>query len=253
MKTALIGHTGFVGSHLCNVFPTASLYNSSNIADARGNSFDLVVISAMPAEKWKANQFPQQDKDNLEILKGHLSQVKTSRVVLISTVDVFEKPEGQTESSVVSISAKHAYGKNRRNLEEFVQEKFQKSWIVRLPALVGHGLKKNVVFDIKNGKSTQSVPINSRFQFYPMDRLGHDLSVVMKSEPGFFHFAVEPLSVLEICEEFKLSEELFAPNSESAVSYDFRTEKSEFWDTQGNYLVDRDESLRAIGSYLNGI
>lgn len=251
MKIGLIGYTGFVGGYLSEIFPDASLYNSVNISEISGESFDLIVISAMPAEKWKANKFPQQDKENLESLKLSLSNVEASRALLISTVDVFENPRGVFESDTPVCSISQAYGTNRRDFEEFVETKFPKSWIVRLPGLVGKGLKKNVIFDLRHGKPTDGVPVNSIFQFYPMSRLGRDLNVVLNLSPGYFHLAVEPLSVIEICKKFGLSEKAFAPSSAAAPSYDFRTEKSSAWGLEGHYIANKNESIQDIESYLN--
>lgn len=253
MNTGLIGHTGFVGGYLSEIFPYASLYNSSNISKIAGENFDLLLISAMPAEKWKANKFPEEDKENLESLKAALKEVKAKRVLLISTVDVFEAPSNVLETDVPFCSVSQAYGTNRRNFEEFIQTNFSQTWIVRLPGLVGKGLKKNVLYDIKHSKPTSGVPINSIFQFYPMSRLEQDLQIVLQSTPGYFHFAVEPLSIFEICYEFGLDEESFAPISTTAPSYDFRTERANAWDKSGHYLLNKNECLQAIGRYLNDI
>jgi hypothetical protein len=253
MKTGLVGYTGFVGGYLREIFPDASLYNSRNISEIAGESFDLLLISAMPAEKWKANKFPDEDKENLESLKAALTKVKAERVLLISTVDVFEAPTNILETDVPIPSVNQAYGTNRRNFEEFIETNFPQPWIVRLPGLVGKGLKKNVIYDIKHGKPTSGVPINSIFQFYPMSWLKQDLKIVLKLEPGYFHFAVEPISMLEICQEFGLDEESFASISTTAPMYDFRTERANAWEKSGHYLLNKKECLKAIGRYLNDI
>lgn len=251
MKTGLVGYTGFVGGYLREIFPDASLYNSSNISEIAGENFDLLLISAMPAEKWKANKFPDEDKENLESLKAALTKVKADRVLLISTVDVFEEPTNVLETDVPVSSVRQAYGINRRNFEEFIETNFPQPWIVRLPGLVGKGLKKNVIFDIKHGKPTSGVPINSIFQFYPMSWLERDLKIVLKLEPGYFHFAVEPISMLEICKEFGLNQASFAVQSSSAPVYNFKTKNAEAWEKSGQYLLDKNECLQEIDRYLN--
>ena len=252
MKVALLGYTGFVGGYLKAIFPSAAMYNSSNISEISGESFDLLLISAMPAEKWKVNKFPEQDKENLEKLKNTLLSVDSRQAVLISTVDVFECPIGVLESDTPTCSESQAYGTNRRDFEKFIESKFPQTWIVRLPGLVGPGLKKNVIFDLKNKKPTSAVPINTVFQFYPMNRLQRDLQIVMNSSPGVFHLAVEPLSVNEICDEFELDKSAFALPNSAAAFYDFRTEKAVNWGQEGQYLVSKNECLEAIGNYIYG-
>ncbi len=46
MRTALIGHTGFVGSNLLAEHPFDELYRSTNIETIAGERFDLVVCAA---------------------------------------------------------------------------------------------------------------------------------------------------------------------------------------------------------------
>ena len=50
--TALIGNTGFVGGNLLRQQPFDALFNSKNIDDIAGRSFDLVVCAGVRAEKW---------------------------------------------------------------------------------------------------------------------------------------------------------------------------------------------------------
>ena len=58
-STALIGYTGFVGSNLLRQRPFDACFNSSNIDQIAGRSFDLVVCCGARAEKWKANADPE--------------------------------------------------------------------------------------------------------------------------------------------------------------------------------------------------
>ena len=57
-------------------------------------------------------------------------------------MDVFSNPINVDEDSNIDLINNNAYGKNRRILEQFVIENFEKKLIVRLPGLVGEGLKK---------------------------------------------------------------------------------------------------------------
>ena len=97
MNDALIGHTGFVGSNLRAHGSYSGFYNSKNIGDIAGREYDCVVCSGVSAVKWMANKNPEQDSADIKILLDCLDQVRAERFVLISTVDVYQSPNGQTE------------------------------------------------------------------------------------------------------------------------------------------------------------
>lgn len=150
MRTALVGFTGFVGSTLTRAREFDDMYNSRNIGDIAGKSYDTVVCAAAPATMWAANQNPAADKANLDGLFAALRQAKTEHFVLISTIAVLDNAAaGYTETNA-AFEAEKAYGLHRRELEERVAGHFANSHIMRLPALFGPGIKKNFVFDLMN-------------------------------------------------------------------------------------------------------
>ena len=164
MTDALIGYTGFVGSNLMAAHEFGAKFNSKNIADIEGQSFSLLVCAGAPAKKWYANLHPDEDKETLDGLMAHLAKVRAERVVLISTVDVFRNPWLADENTPVDMEGLSAYGLNRRRLELFVQERFENVLIVRLPGLVGRGLKKNILFDFHNNNQVEKIDSRGVFQ-----------------------------------------------------------------------------------------
>ena len=145
----LIGDTGFVGSTLTRDIAFSRTYNSRSIERIAGESFDTLVCAGAPATMWAANANPRADLDNLRRLTSALSEAKINRLVLISTIAVFDDVSaGYTESSARYETVK-AYGRNRRELELHVMERYE-AVVLRLPALFGKGLKKNFIFDILN-------------------------------------------------------------------------------------------------------
>ena len=52
MKSALIGHTGFVGSNLRQAVQFDVLVNSSNVDELRGRRFGLVVCAGAARRRW---------------------------------------------------------------------------------------------------------------------------------------------------------------------------------------------------------
>jgi hypothetical protein len=53
-NTALIGHTGFVGSNLLQQNSFDHTYNSKNFRESEGSNFGLVVCAGISAVKWLA-------------------------------------------------------------------------------------------------------------------------------------------------------------------------------------------------------
>jgi hypothetical protein len=251
LKVGIVGHSGLVGSYITGKFPDAHKFNSKNIGEIRGQAFDLLFLSTLPAEKWKANKFPEADLETVQSISNQLEAVSSERTLLISTVDVFEQPVGVSEDDVPSASNAIGYGPNRLEFERFVKGNFGDSWTVRLPGLVGQNLKKNVLYDLRHGKPVSEVAINSQFQFYPLSRTGDDLDTVLSSDPGLFHLVAEPLTLQEIAEHIGIEGKLFGSPSVNAPKYEVRSSKTSLWGSSGHFQVSREESLLAIGRYLN--
>lgn len=150
--TALAGYTGFVGS---NIYDAAggqidAAYNSKNIGEAFGTCPDLLIYAGLRAEKYLAEQDPQKDMGLIVQAQENIAKINPKKLVLISTVDVFCKPQEVDENSVVVTDCRHAYGCHRYQLEKWVRETYPDASIIRLPALFGKNIKKNLIYDYIN-------------------------------------------------------------------------------------------------------
>lgn len=125
-------------------------YNSSNIGDIIGKDYDLVVCAGVKSAMWLANNEPERDLAEIVALIEKLELCKIGRLVWISTVAVFPDDGGAYTEETGIFETKLAYGVNRRKAERMVAERFPKHCIIRLPALFGKGLKKNLIFDLIN-------------------------------------------------------------------------------------------------------
>lgn len=248
-RSALIGYSGFVGSTLLKQKSFNELYRSTNIADIRSKSFGTVVCAGAPAVKWLANQHPEQDQQSIQDLISHLSTIKCEQFILISTVDVFQKPNQATESTSIDTSGLHPYGLHRYELEEFVKANFSNHLIIRLPGLVGPGLKKNVIYDLLNNNNLEAIDSRGVFQFYPMVNLWSDIQIAIKNNCNLLHLTAEPLSVTDIAKEcFNL--DFDNKISDTPASYDFQTEVSHLFQSKKSYQYSKKETLLAIRSYV---
>ena len=247
MNRALIGYTGFVGSTLLGQTEFNFKYRSTNISDIQGRSFDMVVCAAAPAKKWYANQHPEEDASNIDLLMENLSHIKTDQFILISTVDVFKKPICVNENSLIETENLHPYGFNRFRLECFIKKHFENYLIVRLPGLVGHGLKKNIIFDFLNNNNLESIESRNIFQFYPMDKLWNDINIALANKIRLIHLTAAPLQVADIAQSafgFEFKNELTNP----LVSYDMQSIYSHLWGNE-KYQYNKTESMSSIRQY----
>jgi len=248
MISALIGHTGFVGGNLLRQREFSACFNSTNIESIAGRSFDLVVCSGARAEKWKANADPDQDLDTIERLTRALEHVEIRKLVLISTVDVFLEPIGVDEDSSAPTTGLHAYGRNRRRLEQIVAGRFD-ALVVRLPALYGPGLKKNALYDLLHDNEVSKIDARGTFQFYNVSRLWRDIEIALDNELSLVHLPTEPATVREIAHAaygIEFTNELDKP----PARYDVRTRFATLFGGQDSYVEPKAQVLARIAAWV---
>ena len=244
----LIGHTGFVGTTLKKQHHFDAFFRSTDIEAIANQDYELLVCAGAPAKKWLANQQPYEDRASITKLINALSSVRCERFILISTVDVFLEPSGVDEASSVATVGLHPYGLHRRELEQFVEQQFSSALIVRLPGLVGPGLRKNIIYDIHNQNELLKVDSRGVFQFYPMVNLWADLQRLMELELNLVHLTAEPISVSEV------SEQGFGQPFNNRVvihpmSYNFQTAYAALLGGNGRYTYSKRETLQAVRAY----
>lgn len=248
MINCLVGFSGFVGSSLLKQAPFEFLYRSTNMAEIKAKSFDTVVCAGAPAQKWIANREPEADRLKIEGLITHLMSMTCKTFVLISTVDVFKNPLGVDEDTPVNESGLHAYGLHRRALEKFVEGHFSRHLIVRLPGLVGPGLRKNVIFDFLNDNNLHVIDSRGIFQFYPMVNLWYDIQTALDAGLKLVHLTAAPISVADVSAQgFGKSFEHELANSPAA--YDLHTRHAEIFGASGHYQYSRRETIQAVRAY----
>src|SRR3990167_477878 len=147
-KIALIGYTGFVGGNLAKQIKFDDGYNSQNIEDIKGKEYYLIISAGTPSLRFKANQNPKEDLQNIKKLLNSLKDVKTKHFILISTIDVYLNTNKVDEDEKIVPSNLLPYGLHRYKMELFIRKNFPKYTIIRCPQLWGLVLKKNFVYDL---------------------------------------------------------------------------------------------------------
>lgn len=251
MSTVLIGHTGFVGSNLAKAHDFDTCVNSSTIGDLRGGDFDTIVCAGVSAVKWKANKEPEADAEGIRRLTDVLDTVTARRMILISTVDVLKAPNGQDEQMPVDTDGLHAYGLHRLLLEHRVAARFPTTHILRLPALFGPGLRKNIIFDLMHDNMLEVINPLSRFQWYPTARLWSDIQTVVSAGLPLAHLASEPVRTSDILARHFAGKAVGSEPSAPAV-YNFQTCHADVFGKSGRYMMSRDDVLASLGTYLAG-
>lgn len=249
MNNALIGYSGFVGSTLLKQTKFSELFRSNNIHEIENKEFELVICAGAPAQKWLANKDPHTDRLKIDTLINHLQTIKCKTFVLISTVDVFKSPIDVNENTFVNEEGLNPYGLHRRILEKFVIDHFPNHLIVRLPGLVGPGLRKNIIFDFLNQNNVSTIESRSVFQFYPMVNLWSDIQLALRANLSLVHLTAEPISVANI--SFMGFGIPFNNNlTHSPVIYNLQTVYSNtFGSNIQDYQYSARETLLAIRAY----
>lgn len=248
MTNALIGYSGFVGNMLLKQAHFSALFRSTNIQEIENREFDVVVCAGAPAQKWIANRDPADDRKKIDSLINHLRTIKCNKFILISTVDVFKEPIGVDESTPVDESGLHAYGLHRRLLEKFVEKFFSSYLIVRLPGLVGPGLRKNVIFDFLNNNNLHAIESRGVFQFYPMTNLWYDIKIALKAGLSLVHLTAEPISVADVS-LLGFGRPFTQTLENPPARYDMQTRHAQIFGSLGQYQYSARETIQAIRAY----
>ena len=143
----LVGYTGFVGSNLAAQAKYDGLFNSRNITEAFGLHPELLVYSGVPSEMFTANSDPEKDRAITENAFANIEKIQPKRLVLVSTVAVYDNKRQTDEDYEIDPNGLPPYGRNRYILEQQVLDAYPNSVILRLPAIYGQNLKKNFIYD----------------------------------------------------------------------------------------------------------
>ncbi len=184
MKKFLVGYTGFVGSNLCSEEIFDGLYDSKNVKESYETNPDILVYSGVPAQKFIANKFPEQDFKIIRDAIENIKKINPRKVVLISTIDIYKEPINVDEDSEIILEDLQAYGKNRYYLEKWVKENFNDYLIVHLPGLYGKNIKKNFIYDLINiipSMLTEEKYIEILSKYSPIK------DYYTKQDNGFYH------------------------------------------------------------------
>jgi hypothetical protein len=250
VRTALIGYSGFIGSNLKDQFDFDDFYNSKNIDELKDREYDIIFCCGAPGLKWFANKFPREDKESLEKLIKNLNPKLHKKIVLISTISVYPQNKRNSLSEDVQIFEEDIicqYGRNRFNLEQYVQNNFENYLIVRLPHLIGAHLKKNIIFDLLNNKMLSEISEDLKLQFYSLDFLYQDISVALSAGLNTINLFGYPLQVSEILTLFN-SKQTLNPHL-GFENYDIKSHHMGIYD-RSEYRFNKEEIIKIMSDFI---
>ena len=225
MTNLIIGHRGFVGSNLSRQFKNVIGVGRQQIKALAGCSFGDIYCAAPQAQKWWANQNPEQDRLEVDILINDIKRLACTRhFILFSTVDVYDPPLAVDELCKPS-EMSHPYGRHRFILEQEVLDFFgSNARVIRLPALVGHGLKKNVIYDLLNNNNVDQINPNSAFQWFNLDRLPSVIDLAKRLGDGdILNVVSEPVSTASVLDKWFADTKELLNWKMPPIVYDVRT------------------------------
>jgi nucleoside-diphosphate-sugar epimerase len=249
MNSCLIGHTGFIGGNLARQTAFTDFYHSKNIGEIEGREFGLMVVSGVTATKWWANQNAEEDRRRIDSLLGNLGKVKAERVFVISTVDVYPVTRDVDESFDCHAAANHAYGVNRLYFEDAMKRLFPRARIVRIGGVFGHGLKKNLIYDLLHDNGVEKINLGSSFQFYDVGGLWADLVRMEEQDLSLVNLLTEPVTMGEIVERVWPGK-VVGTEPGPPAAYDVRTRYAVEMGGAGGYLASNAEVLEGLEKFV---
>jgi hypothetical protein len=254
-KVAIIGANGMVGQNLVNAYSgdcEVIQITRDNICNYKENEFDLLFVTAADARKYLVNNEPYDDLISIMLLLNNLRFYKAKKVILISTVDVYNSVSNIGDEHTILFFEYPSYGSNRLLLEFSLKKIFPTNLlIVRLQGLIADNLKKNLLFDIKNGRTVSNYSLDSRFQFYPLKRLRQDLNKVLTSDFSICNLSAEPVSVQEINSLVGLKFEISNSEEKLFIDYNVKSKHPLLSESNIGYWINKTDVLFEIECYLN--
>jgi hypothetical protein len=254
----LVGNTGLIGNTLKDFTSFDYEYNSKNIQELQNLSIDndnTIYLSCLPATKWLINQNPLEDLENINNIIKILEQKEYKNIVLYSTIDIYNNSPTESNEDLIPSTESPDYGSNRYIFEILVRErlKYDNLLIIRLPALFGKHIKKNIIYDLINKNQIDKIKFNSTFQWYNLDNLFSDtvkyLDQVIISSDNFLQINLfsEPIPTSKILKIFNI-DKCEVDTISTPPEYNYKTKFNE-----NGYAYTKEETLKSLKKFVFNI
>jgi hypothetical protein len=249
----LIGNTGLIGTTLKDSIKFDYEFNSKNLSELLDLNIDFsqadLYLCCLPATKWKVNEDPYTDLENIFNILSIISKKEYKNIILYSTIDVYtDAPLEVDESYDIKISSPN-YGVNRFIFEKLISStlKFNKLLILRLPALFGKYIKKNILFDLLNDNEINKINYNSTYQWYNLNNLANDTlnCLNLKENQILINLFSEPVETSDILKLFNINKSKVNSKSKN-ITYNFKTNSN-----PTRYVKNKKQILSEIEEFVS--
>lgn len=185
----LVGGKGLVGSAFARYFKKNKIkfqiITRQNRKKFFGKFANIIIDCNGNGSKRKGNDYPFFDfKTAVESVVENLNKIKFNRYIYISSIYTYPKLKNRNmtiENKKVNYNELSPYGFSKRIAELYVK-KFAKNYlIVRLPFLVGPGLKRNSVYDLSHYKKTFNT-LSSKINWIHTDTIAKIVMILLSKK-----------------------------------------------------------------------
>lgn len=254
----IVGYRGFLGSNIYNYFRTNSNYivdgiDLDNMQDIDYSArYNYLIYAAGNSKTYLPKQDPLQCikldfVDLLEIPK----KIITDKIIFFSSSLVYSDNKSQTEDTIIDISKITLYALHKIVMERYIKEFFNNWLILRPTGFWGNGLKKNLLYDLRNNRTDIFYDITSKFDFINVIDFCKIIDILKKQTNQIFNVGSGiTLSVSEILSmkngeyNFKYVNNHIVDNSNLSLSKLIKS---------GGLNFNKQEIYEAIKNFINNV
>lgn len=186
----VLGGAGLIGSAVCSYLRNNDKQvlsiTSENYADCIGAKADVLINCNGNSFRYKAVQDPQWDfNKSVLTVQRSLFDFFVNQYVYISTVDVYNylhDPSKNEEKSIICPAKLSAYAFHKWLAERLVEKYAKRSIILRVGTVLGKGLKKGPIFDLKSSKPLH-MSLDSELSFIDTSNIAKAIFAVVAKCP----------------------------------------------------------------------
>ncbi len=249
MRSALIGYSGFVGGNIASQTNFDDFYNSKNIEDIKGKTYDLILSAGASSLVWKTNSQPEEDWENIKRLMDCLKETKAKRFILISTIMVYPNPFNVDEDTPISSAQNQPYGLHRYKLEQFIKRNFKKYTIIRLPNLFGSGIKKNFIFDLIHNNHLDLTHKDSTLQWYNLENIYKDIQIAVINNLPVVNFTAAPLSA-KLIAKYCLNLKFTTITNKPPLNHNMLSKYAHLFNSKSLYFYSGKQTLKSLKDFI---